>query len=265
MTVETTFIETNSNRRRHARKRLLKMHFESRVGHIACNLSCLDILLTLYHDVMSSNDQFVLSKGHSAGALYTALWSVGRISDEALKTFHGNPTLLSGHPAPDGLEDILFATGSLGHGFGLACGLAHSKKLLNLNGRVFCLTSDGEWNEGSTWEALIYSSHRNLSNLTVIVDKNGIQGFGKTSEVANLEPFADRLSTFGVAVIEVNGHDANDLSRTLEVVPQNGPLIVVAETVKGHGVSFMENTIDWHYLPMSEQQYLQSLKEVESA
>jgi transketolase len=265
MTEESIRMDLNKKRRRCAKQRLLRMHFESKVGHVGCNLSCLDIMLSLYHDVIGIDDQFVLSKGHSAGALYTTLWSVGRISDDELNTFHGSPTLLSGHPAPDGLEDILFATGSLGHGFGLACGLAHSKKLLNLNGRVFCLTSDGEWNEGSTWEALIYSSHRNLSNLTVIVDKNGIQGFGKTSDVANLEPFADRLSTFGVEVIEVKGHDANDLSRALQVVPENGPLIIVAKTVKGHGVSFMENTIDWHYLPMSEQQYFQSLKEVESA
>jgi transketolase len=263
MTLKATSMETNKNRRQFAKKRLLQMHYESKVGHIGCNLSCLDILLSLYHDVMSQDDQFVLSKGHSAGALYTTLWSIGRISDDELATFHGSPTLLSGHPAPYGLEDILFATGSLGHGFGLACGLAHSKSLLNLNGRVFCLTSDGEWNEGSTWEALIYASHRKLSNLTVIVDKNGIQGFGKTSEVANLEPFADRLSTFGVAVVEVNGHDGDALGRALQIVPGNGPLVIVAKTIKGHGVSFMENTVDWHYLPLSEQQYLHAIEEIE--
>jgi transketolase len=255
--------EINKKRRQCAKKRLLQMHHESKVGHIGCNLSCLDILLSLYHDVLSHDDQFVLSKGHAAGALYTTLWSIGRISDDDLTTFHGSPTLLSGHPAPNGLVDIPFATGSLGHGFGLACGLAHSKNLLQLNGRVFCLTSDGEWNEGSTWEAMIYATHRKLSNLTMIVDKNGIQGFGKTSDVADLEPFADRLSAFGVTVIEVNGHDANDLGRALQLIPENGPLIIVAKTIKGHGVSFMENTVDWHYLPLSDQQYLLAIGEVQ--
>ena len=147
------------------------MHFESGVGHIGGNLSCLDILLSIYHEVLTDADQFVLSKGHAAGALYIALWSVGRLSDDDLKQFHRDGTLLSGHPPAQGIPDIPFATGSLGHGIGLAAGLALGHRLNGAHGRVLCLTSDGEWNEGSTWESLIFARHQNLDNLAVIVDQ----------------------------------------------------------------------------------------------
>ena len=136
--------------------RLLQMHSESGAGHIGGNLSCLDILLAIYHDVLTEFDHFVLSKGHAAGALYTALWSVGRLSDSDLKTFHRDGTLLSGHPPARGIADIPFATGSLGHGVGLAAGLALGQRLHEIAGRVICLTSDGEWNVGSTWESMVF-------------------------------------------------------------------------------------------------------------
>jgi transketolase len=155
---------------RDCRKRLVQMHFESGVGHIGGNLSCLDALLVLHHRVMSDEDQFILSKGHSAGALYITLWSLGKISDDDLKTFHKDSTHLSGHPAPRWRKEIPFATGSLGHGFGLSAGLALGKGIKSEPGRVFCLTSDGEWQEGSNWETLIFVIHRKLANLTLIVD-----------------------------------------------------------------------------------------------
>ena len=140
-----------------AKLRLLEMHYRAGVGHIGGNLSALDILLTLYRDVFGPDDAFVLSKGHAAGALYVALWSLGHLSDTDLETFHKDGTLLSAHPPATGLDDVLFATGSLGHGLPLCCGLALAKKLRSGPGRVFCLTSDGEWNEGSNWEALIFA------------------------------------------------------------------------------------------------------------
>lgn len=248
-----------------AKRRLLQMHFESGVGHIGGNLSCLDILLSIYHDVLTDIDQFVLSKGHAAGALYTALWSVGRLSDSDLRTFHRDDTLLSGHPPAAGIDDIPFATGSLGHGVGLAAGLALGRRLKESAGRVICLTSDGEWNEGSTWESLIFAKHQQLVNLVVIVDQNGLQGFGATSEVADLSPLADKFRAFGLSTVEVDGHDQAALNSVLNSTAFPGPLMIVARTIKGHGVSFMENRLEWHYLPMTAEQYEQACREVKES
>jgi transketolase len=253
-----------SERRRLAPLRLLRLHFESGVGHIGGNLSALDLLLCLYHDVLTPADQFVLSKGHAAGALYVTLWTLGRLDDEDLGLFHRDGTLLSGHPPPRGIEDILFATGSLGHGPSLAAGLALAKKLKGEPGRVFCLTSDGEWNEGSCWEALIFARHRRLDNLTLVVDLNGLQGFGSTREVADLDPLADRFRAFDVGVAEVDGHDPRALRPAL-LAPGLAPRVVVARTRKGCGVSFMEDRMEWHYLPLNEAQYRQAVAELERA
>ncbi len=245
-----------------ARRRLLQMHFDAGVGHIGGNLSALDILLSLYHDAMGPDDQFVLSKGHAAGALYTTLWSLGRLTDADLKTFHKDRTRLPGHPPTKGLKDVLFATGSLGHGLSLACGLALGKQLQGDPGHVFCLTSDGEWNEGSNWEALIFAQHHGLSNLTFIVDHNGLQGFGSTHEVADLYPLADKFRAFRVPTVEIDGHDSDALHDAL-TIRSDLPTAIVAETRKGYGVSFMEDRMEWHYLPMTADQYSQACAELE--
>jgi transketolase len=249
---------------RKAKLRLLQMHYESRVGHIGGNLSALDILLGLYHFILGQDDLFVLSKGHGAGALYVTLWSIGALTDDDLREFHQDGTRLSGHPPAVGIPEIVFATGSLGHGLGLACGLALGKKLKGQPGRVFCLTSDGEWNEGSSWEALIFLTQHKLDNLVLIVDCNGLQGFGTTREVANLEPTSEKFHAFGMDVLEIDGHAIQDL---LSAVNQSHsrPLAVVAKTIKGCGVSFMENRMEWHYLPMNAEQYELACKEVEQA
>ena len=251
-----------ARRRSRARLRLLQMHYEAGVGHIGGNLSALDMLLCLYHDVLQSEDQFVLSKGHAAGALYVTLWSLGRLTDDDLKTFHKDYTRLPGHPPANGLGDVLFATGSLGHGLSLAAGLALAKQLRGEPGRVFCLTSDGEWNEGSNWEALLFARHRELNNLTVIVDNNGLQGFGSTHEVADLYPLTDKFRAFRVPTVSINGHDVNALTHAL-AERNELPNAIVAETRKGCGVSFMEDRMEWHYLPMTAQQYEQARAEVE--
>jgi transketolase len=243
-----------------ARLRLLEMHYHSRVGHIGGNLSALDILMSLYHYRLGPDDGFVLSKGHAAGALYVTLWSMGLLSDEDLRHFHGEGTRLSGHPPLSGIPEVIFATGSLGHGLSLAAGLALGKKLRGEAGRIFCLTSDGEWNEGSCWEALIFLAHHRLDNLTFLVDVNGVQGFGSTAQVANLGSLADKFRAFGVRTMEVDGHDANSIRAALEC--NDGPLAIVAKTTKGYGISFMENQMAWHYLPMNEEQYQQAVLEV---
>jgi transketolase len=245
-----------------AKLRLLQMHYESRVGHIGGNLSCLDTLMAVYHNELGPQDRFVLSKGHSAGALYVTLWSLGLLSDDDLKTFHKDGTRLSGHPPVHGIPEIPFATGSLGHGVSLAAGLALAKKLKGEKGRLFCLTSDGEWNEGSNWEAVIFSRHHRL-NLTLIVDLNGLQGFGKTSDIADLEPLAEKFQAFGVNTVEVDGHDLEAITTALHQT-EDGPTVVVAKTDKGHGVSFMEGLFEWHYLPLSQESYQQAVEQLTS-
>ena len=250
--------------RTRARLRLLRMHFESGAGHIGGNLSCLDLLLVLHHQFLNPADQFVLSKGHAAGAYYVTLWTLGKLRDSDLALFHKDATLLSGHPPVSGIDGILFGTGSLGHGLSLAAGLALAKRLKSVPGRVVCLTSDGEWNEGSCWEALIFARHHQLANLTVLVDLNGLQGFGTTRDVANLDPLAARFRAFGASTEEVDGHDPIAVRRAIDT-DRSGPTMIVAHTRKGCGISFMEDRMEWHYLPMTEAQYLQAAREVEQA
>lgn len=247
-----------------AKLRLLRMHYESGVGHIGGNLSCLDLLLILHHRVLLPADQFILSKGHSAGAYYVTLWTLGKLHEQELSTFHKDGTRLSGHPPVSGIEEILFSTGSLGHGISLAAGLALAKRFKGEPGRVFCLTSDGEWNEGSCWEALIFAKHQGLKNLTLLVDLNGLQGFGATREVADLEPLAEKFRSFGLPTLEADGHEYDELERALRS-HHSGLQVIIARTRKGCGVSFMEDRLEWHYLPMTEAQYRQAVQEIEKA
>jgi len=236
------------------RSRLLTMHHDSGVGHIGGNLSVLDAMMLVFHEYLTANDRFILSKGHAAGALYATLWSLGRLTDEDLKTFHKDNTLLAGHPPAQGIKDIAFATGSLGHGLSLAAGTALAWRLQNRSGQVFCMTSDGEWQEGSTWEALIFAQHHRLNNLTVLVDHNGLQGFGSTQDVASMAPLWEKLSGFNVEVAIVDGHDLPSLRAALNKSSDKARVLVM-QTVKGHGIEFMENKMQWHYLPMSSKEH----------
>ena len=239
------------------------MHFESGVGHIGGNLSALDAMLVVFHEYLGKDDSFILSKGHSAGALYTALWSAGRLSDDDLKTFHRDNTLLAGHPPAGGIADIAFATGSLGHGLSLAAGTALGLRLKGSDSRVFCLTSDGEWQEGSTWEALIFGCHHRLAALTVLVDHNNLQGFGSTADVASMSPLWERLKGFDADVQVIDGHDPVAIRAALSIRGDKLSIIVM-KTVKGHGVRLMENRMEWHYLPLSEAQFKQATLEIDS-
>lgn len=247
-----------------ARKRLVQMHFDSGVGHLGGNLSALDAMLLVFHEYLDANDKFILSKGHSAGALYISLWSVGRIEEKDLLLFHRDNTLLAGHPPASGIADIPFATGSLGHGLSLAAGTALGFRLRNTEAHVFCLTSDGEWQEGSTWEALIFACHHKLSRLTILVDHNKLQGFGSTEDIASMAPLWEKLQGFDADVQIVDGHDADAIREALDVTQQR-PKIIILNTIKGRGISFMENRMDSHYLPLSEEKFRIALKELESA
>jgi transketolase len=248
---------------REARLRLVRMHYESGVGHLGGNLSSIDALLVALHEFIGEDDSLILSKGHSAGALYVALWSLGRLSDDDLRSFHRDDTLLAGHPPAAGIADIPFATGSLGHGLSLAAGSALGRRMKG-SGRVICLTSDGEWQEGSTWEALTFAAHHRLSNLTVLVDHNGLQGFGTTAEVASMSPLWNKLQGFDVLVDVIDGHDLDAIRSTL-MRAGDRPRIVCLQTVKGKGVSFLEHRMDSHYLPLSEEKFRIATSELDGA
>jgi transketolase len=237
-----------------SRRRLLQMHWQSGVGHLGGNLSALDAMMLVHHELLRPQDRFILSKGHSAGAYYVTLWSLGLLSDADLDTFHRDDTRLAGHPPASGVPEILFSTGSLGHGLSLAAGLALAARLQGRARRVFCLTSDGEWQEGSTFEALMFATHHNLANLTILVDHNGLQGFGSTAEVASMDPLGARLAGFDVELRECDGHDLDSLRAALH--PHgNRPAVVIMRTIKGRGVAGMEGRMDSHYLPLTEAAY----------
>jgi transketolase len=246
-----------------ARRRLLQMHWNSGVGHLGGNLSALDAMMVLHHELIGPQDRFILSKGHSAGAYYVTLWSLGILTEADLNSFHRDGTRLAGHPPAHGLPSILFSTGSLGHGLPLAAGLALAARLQGSGRRVFCLTSDGEWQEGSTFEALIFAAHRHLANLTVLVDHNGLQGFGSTAEVASMDPLGHRLAGFDVDLRECDGHDIGSLRTALS--PQgNRPAVVIMRTIKGRGVPGLEGRMESHYLPLTEAMYQAALDSIGS-
>ncbi|WP_217433745.1 transketolase [Caulobacter sp. S45] len=244
--------------------RLLKMHFDARVGHIGGNLSCIDAVAHLHLQVMLEDDVFVLSKGHAAGALYATLWATGDITEAELLSYYKDGTHLAAHPAARWNRRIRFGTGSLGHGLGLATGVAFAKRLRHEAGTTYCLMGDGECQEGSIWEAAAFAQHHGLSNLVCLVDANGWQGFGRTGEVGGAAPLAGRFRALGLQVEEIGGHSSTALDLALRRRSE-GPLVVVLDTVKGHGVSFMEDRMEWHYLPMSPDQYDLALQELEAA
>jgi transketolase len=228
--------------------RLLQMHYEAGVGHIGGNLSCIDILYTMYASVLKPEDVFVISKGHAAGAVYAVMWANGLCEDSDLKTFHKDGTTFPGH---------LKGTGSLGHGLGVAAGVSLHKKLWNKSGRVYCLTSDGEWDEGSNWEALSFICEHDLE-VKIIVDANRLQGFKEASQCV-----FDRIHEYTCYVSVTEGHNEKELAHRLSAdYPTD---VVWAMTNKGNGVSFLQDKLGSHYDPLTKEQYEQACREIESA
>jgi len=245
------------------RRKFLGMHYQARSGHIGSGLSAIDVLTYLYGVWLRPLDRFILSKGHGASALYATLHHFGKLSDAELATYYQDGTLLPAHPAPLGLAAIPAATGSLGHGLPIATGMAHGYKyLFETDARVACLLSDGECNEGSTWEAALFAAHHRLHNLTVFVDANGIQGFGRTEDVLGLEPFAKKWEAFGFDVGECDGHDFAQLHAEVCRPSSARPRCIIARTVKGKGVSFMENNPGFHGKAPTAEQLQQALSEI---
>lgn len=252
----------------------LKSIFLAKSGHPGSSLSCLDILLYLYKNVLNvspsfakspERDRFVLSKGHAAPALYSVLAECGFLKFSELESLRKINSSLQGHPNMNSTLGVDFSTGSLGQGVSAACGMAAGLKLDESNARVYCLVGDGELEEGQVFEAFTFAVHKKLFNLCFIVDNNGLQIDGTIKEVAGLDNICERFDAFGLNVLEIDGHSFNDMEIAFERAKEEKerPTIVVAKTVKGKGVSFMENVVSWHGKPPNEEQLMQSIKELE--
>ncbi len=252
------------------RRIILEQSHRAHVGHIGSALSIADIMAALYGSVLRisdcdevDRDRFVLSKGHAALALYAALFLKGWLTEEDLCTYCGDGTAVGVHPER-ALKGVDFCTGSLGQGLSVGAGAALAARLQDSSRRVFVVVSDAECNEGSLWEAVMFAAHHRLSNLITIVDLNGQQALGYTEQVLNLTPMAERWRAFGWDVHEVSGHDVDEMVETIAGLDTvaGPPHVLVANTVFGRGVSFMERQIKWHYWPMSPEEYQQALEEI---
>lgn len=257
------------------RKDAINMVHTAHASHIGGVLSCADIVVVLYAyiancDITNSKnplrDRIILSKGHNGVAIYAALSEIGFFTVDELNTYGMNGSKFSCHVSHKNVPGVEISTGSLGHGIGVGCGMALNAKLKNLPYKVYVIVGDGECNEGSVWEAAMFAAQYKLNNLTVIIDANGMQAMGKCSDVIDMEPMADKWRTFNWNVIEVkDGHNHNDLKQAFMADAENMPKVIIARTVKGKGVSFMENNILWHYRDPQGEFYKQALKELEDA
>ena len=246
------------------RTRVLGMHYAANSGHIGCSLSCVDLLIAILGNI-NDGDSFILSKGHAASALYAVLNEFGKIPDEDIETFYKDATKLSAHPAPLKYSAITFATGSLGHGLPLAVGVAKAMKLQKLNTYSYVLMSDGETNEGTSWEAAHFAVANKLDNLIVFIDKNGLQGFAKTDQVLGDTARNNLWTAAGFDVMEVDGHNIDEIIQVKQLHEKSRnqkPKLIIANSVKGKGVNFMEGKLEWHYHPMNEKQFEDAIRQV---
>ena len=255
------------------RKNILKIIHRTKSPHIGSSLSTVEILVSLFFRVLkvspedSTNpdrDRFILSKGHACPALYVVLAERGFMCEEDLQGFAVNCGVLEQHPNRDINRGIEVSTGSLGHGLSIGIGMALAAKKDRKNYKIYVLMSDGELNEGSVWEAAMFASHYKLDNLAAIIDCNKIQALGYTKNIINLEPLSQKWSSFGWAVSEIDGHDFSQILEVFEKTPISvgKPNIIIAHTIKGKGVSFMENKLLWHYRSPNDEEYEMALKEL---
>lgn len=265
-------IAKSTNLARKIRIHALQMNYQAKSSHIGSSLSAADLLAVLYSGILKINpknpdwperDRFILSKGHSCAALYAVLAERDFIPEQWLTCYQQDGSALAGH-AMHQVPGVEVSTGSLGHGLSIGCGMALAAKRDNRLNRVFLLLSDGECDEGSTWEAALFADHHQLDNLIAIIDYNKIQSLGTTKEILDLEPLGAKWQTFGWEVREIDGHNHGKITNILSQVPfqQNKPSCIIAHTIKGKGVSFMENQVAWHYKSPNKEQLTQALKEL---
>ena len=257
-------IEVASNSRLSA----VKMASVAKASHIGSSLSLIDILSVLYTEILSiaddveKSDSIIISKGHAAAGTYAVLAHVGLIPLELLESYGQDGSTLGGHITHSGNPRIELSTGSLGHGIPYGLGIALAQKKTGSSFRTFVVVSDGECDEGTTWESALMANQFQLSNLTVIIDRNRIQSLSGTENTIALEPLAEKWNAFKWKVITVNGHSHSELKKALN--EKNGPICIIAETIKGKGVSFMENEVLWHYRPPNEDELKAALNEIKA-
>jgi len=260
---------------RRLRIRVLHMIVAAKSSHIGTAYSAIELLVALYFRVLridparpraDDRDRFILSKGHAAAALYATLMERGFFSEALLAGYYQDGGVLPGHADVHGVPGVEVAAGSLGHGLAIAAGMALAAQRDASDRRVFALLSDGECDEGSIWEAALFAAARGLDNLVAIVDYNKLQGMGFVSDVIGLEPLAAKWEAFGWGVREIDGHDLPQIEATLRDAPftPGKPSMIIAHTVKGKGVSFMENALLWHYRTPDADEYRAALAELES-
>jgi transketolase len=251
----------------------LQMVHHSKLGHPGGDLSSADILVTLYMAIMRidprnpvwpDRDRFIMSKGHCSAALYATLAAAGILDEQTLGTFMDPLSMLNGHPDRNKVPGVEANTGPLGHGLPIATGCALAARMRKASWRTFVLTGDGELQEGSNWESALCAAHYGLDNLVLIIDRNQIQQGDFTEAIIKLNPLAEKWRAFGWHVVEVDGHDYDDLQRVLSSAPQvlGKPTCIIANTVKGRGVSFMENSPKWHHRVPSDQELAAALDEL---
>ena len=249
--------------------------YNAKSGHPGGSLSAADVLTYLYFKEMNvdpsnpkwaDRDRFVLSKGHSAPALYAVLALKGYFDWDELKSLRHVGAMLQGHPDMKGTPGIDMSTGSLGQGISTACGMAIAGKMDNKDYRVYTVLGDGECEEGQVWEALMFAAHKNLDNLVVIVDQNGLQIDGTVAEVGGIEPLDDKFRSFGFNVLKVDGHSFEELDKAFANARETKgmPTAILMQTVKGKGVSFMENQVGWHGKATNDEEYKIAMAELEA-
>lgn len=254
----------------------LKMSNSGKSSHIASAFSIADILAVLYGDFLnvdpenprkSNRDRFIMSKGHAGSAVYAVLAEKGFFPVDKLKTHYQDGSDLSGHISHKGVPGVELSTGSLGHGLSVGSGVALEGRLSGKEHRVVVVLSDGECDEGSTWEAILFAAHHRLCNLIAIIDYNKYQALSTVSETLCLEPFAEKWKDFGWNVLEVCGHNHEDIKKNLKMADceKEKPTVIIAHTVKGKGVSFMESDpVLWHYRSAQGDEFIAALKELEA-
>lgn len=241
----------------------LRMVHKSRAAHIGSSLSVIDILVASYSFRISNpGSEVLLSKGHAAAGLYAVLNRFDEIPDSWVESYCENGSRLGGHATKLGVPSVTFSTGSLGHALPFAVGVSYRKKLAKQSGRAIVIMSDGECDEGSNWEAALVAAHLDLSNLVVIIDRNRLQSFQDTEETIRLDPLDLKWQAFGWTVSEVDGHDIPLLLEALLEPAVTGPLVIIANTVKGKGVSFMEGNNLWHYKAPNDAEFEQAIREL---
>jgi len=260
---------------RRIRRHSVNMTHRAKSSHVATSLSMADLLAVLYGEILRVNpaeadwpdrDRFIVSKGHGAAGVYAALAEKGFFPLSQLDTYYQDGSVLAGHITHSGVPGVEVSTGSLGHGLGIACGMAMVGKRDGRPYRVFVLLSDGECDEGSIWEAALFAPHHHLDNLIAVVDYNKIQSLGRVKDTLNLEPFSEKWRAFGWSVREVDGHNLAEIRNALRAVPWEAsrPSCLIAHTTKGKGVSFMENSVLWHYRPPDKEELLRAQAELEN-